>query len=168
MSRLRKALGQVKPVLETYRTDYSILVQDLLTEETEFPSEVFAGFTFEKDSKRSSSRRTVFIIRSNDRDNDRDEVGRRLKQQGIIYNVVPSSYSSFDPIEATHDGNKFLLLFKAASGGMAETTLNSSITELFPCIAYETNYTPKSPKDFIEYLVDLDVTKLKCVNPLFF
>ena len=162
---IRDIVRQVKPVLEKNSIDYTYFIQDLLSEQAEFPSEVFDGFPFEKDSKRSSSRRTVFIVRSNDRDNDRDEIGRRLKQQGIIYNVVPSSYSSFDPIEATHDGNKFLLLFKAASGGMAETTLNSSITELFPCIAYETNYTPKSPKDFIEYLVDLDVTKLKCVNP---
>ena len=102
---IRDIVRQVKPVLEKNSIDYTYFVQDLLSEQAEFPSEVFDGFSFEKDSKRSSSRRTVFIVRSNDRDNDRDEIGRRLKQQGIIYNVVPSSYSSFDPIEATHDGN---------------------------------------------------------------
>ena len=47
---------------------------------------------------------------------------------------------------------------------MAETTLNASMTELFPCIAFEKNYMPKDAKSFHEFLLDMDVAKLGCVG----
>ena len=47
---------------------------------------------------------------------------------------------------------------------MQETTLNSSITELFPCISFEKGYSPRNAEDFHKYLLDIDVSKLKCVN----
>ena len=80
---------------------------------------------------------------------------------------------------ATWDGNKGVVYVdepvdcfaktgievKPLSGGMGETTLNSSITELFPCIAFEKNYNPKNPQDFHEWLLSVDVRTLTCVNP---
>jgi hypothetical protein len=48
---------------------------------------------------------------------------------------------------------------------MGETTLNASMTELFPCIAYEKNFKPKDSKSFHEFLLGVDLKKIKCVLP---
>ena len=35
------------------------------------------------------------------------------------------------------DKMKYVFIYKPTKGGMSQTTLNSSITELYPCIAFE-------------------------------
>ena len=82
----------------------------------------------------------VITVKSGNRDNDRDEILRRLKQIGVVASLGSTS-SSVDPIDGMYDGENYRIEVKPLSGGMQETTLNSSITELFPCIAFETNYT---------------------------
>ena len=131
--------------------------------EEELPSDIFKGFSFEVSSK-SSSKRTVLIVRSDDRDNDADELVRRLNQSGIQSERISSSASSVDPISAIQDGHKFLIFLKPLKGGMGETTLNSSITELFPAIAFETGYNPTSVESFMEYLHGVNVDTLECVH----
>ena len=111
--------------------------------EENLPDEVLSGFSYELSSK-SSARRDVLIVRSSDRDNDADEIVRRLRQAGITAERISSSASSVDPISGDHEGKKFMILMKPLKGGMGETTLNSSITELFPAIAFEKNYNPTS------------------------
>jgi len=127
------------------------------------PTDFFDGFTHEINAKASSGRRTVYTIRSSDREPDRDEILRRMRQAGINANLGSSS-SSIDPIDAVIDGKKIRVNVKPVSGGMQETTLNSSITELFPCIAFEKKYNPSSPVEFHKFLLDVDVSKLKCVS----
>lgn len=131
--------------------------------EENLPDEVLSGFSYELSSK-SSARRDVLIVRSSDRDNDADEIVRRLRQAGITAERISSSASSVDPISGDHEGKKFMILMKPLKGGMGETTLNSSITELFPAIAFEKNYNPTSVEDFMEYLHDVDIDSLKCVH----
>ena len=131
--------------------------------EENLPDEVLSGFSYELSSK-SSARRDVLIVRSSDRDNDADEIVRRLRQAGITAERISSSASSVDPISGDHEGKKFMILMKPMKGGMGETTLNSSITELFPAIAFEKNYNPTSVEDFMEYLHDVDIDSLKCVH----
>ena len=55
---------------------------------------------------------------------------------------LKSTNSSVDPIGEI-DGIKFLINVKK-SGGLGESTLNGSITELFPCIAFEKITSKKS------------------------
>ena len=43
---IRDIVRQVKPVLEKNSIDYTYFIQDLLSEQAEFPSEVFDGFPF--------------------------------------------------------------------------------------------------------------------------
>ena len=131
--------------------------------EENLPDEVLSGFSYELSSK-SSARRDMLIVRSSDRDNDADEIVRRLRQAGITAERISSSASSVDPISGDHEGKKFMILMKPMKGGMGETTLNSSITELFPAIAFEKNYNPTSVEDFMEYLHDVDIDSLKCVH----
>lgn len=49
-------------------------------------------------------------------------------------------------------------------GGMSQTTLNSSITELFPCIAFEKRFLPQNIAEFHNFILSVDVEKLQCIN----
>jgi len=143
-------------------TSFVRLEEQTLHEDT-LPSDFFDGFEFEVNSKATTSARTVYRVRSSDRDNDRDEILRRLRQAGVDANLGSSS-SSVDPVDGIFDDKKFRIEVKPLAGGMGETTLNSSITELFPCIAFEKGYSPKNIEDFHKYLMSIDVGTLKCVN----
>jgi len=143
---------------------YTNLHEQALNEEI-IPSDFFDGFEFEVNSKASSSKRTVYRVRSSDRDTDRDEILRRLRQAGIDAKLSDTSSSSVDPIDGTFDDKAFRIEVKPLAGGMGETTLNSSITELFPCIAFELGYNPENIQDFHEWLLTVDTRKLECVDP---
>ena len=153
----------LKPREETYTAPVE-KIQSFFTEEVKLPPEVFDGFTHEINSKKSSSKRTIITVKSGDRDNDRDEILRRLKQIGVVASLGSTS-SSVDPIDGMYDGENYRIEVKPLSGGMQETTLNSSITELFPCIAFETNYTPVGAEEFMTYLMKTNLSKMKCINP---
>ena len=130
---------------------------------SDFPMEIFDGFSAEV--KKSTSRMTTIVARTGgDRDTDRDEILRRLNQLGVNdAKIVSVGSQSIDPIDGTLDGEKFRILVKPTSGGMTETTLNSSITELFPCIAFEKGQNPTSVESFMSFLHDVDINSLSCV-----
>jgi len=159
--RIQRLYRQLNPVVET-KVSYAEKLRYL--GEEALPTDFFDGFTYEINTKASSSVRTVYTVRSKDRETDRDEILRNMRQAGIDANLGSSS-SSVDPIDGVMDGQKFRINVKPMAGGMQETTLNSSITELFPCIAFEKGYSPTNPEDFHKYLLDIDVSKLRCVNP---
>lgn len=150
------------PKLEDIKLDIPTLDEAL--EVKDLPSEVTDGLTIEK-HKKSNSKTTVFVVKTQDRDGDRDEVEKKLRNADIHAEVKGSSLSSFDPIFIPSlNGDRAIIMFKPKSGGMNETTLNSSITELFPCIAWEKNYKPSSVSSFYEWILTQDVDKLKCVG----
>ena len=98
---------------------------------TDFPSEIFGELSVEKKSENSKT--AIFVVRSDDRLGDRDEILRNLNQAGIKAEVRTKSGQSVDPIFIdSHFDVRVILLIKPKSGGMGETTLNASITELFP------------------------------------
>ena len=141
-------------------------IDDLIEEVqlTAFPNDVYKEFDVSR-HKSSNSKTTVFLVRGSDRDSDRDELAKNLKDAGIKYEIRGSSKSSFDPIflDNFEDGQNVIFLFKPKAGGMGETTLNSSITELFPCMAWEKKHKPKSVPAFYDWLLAQDVDKFKCV-----
>ena len=159
---LQQYVRQVKPRNESHILPVD-KVQSFLFEEIDLPKEVFGNLPYERNERQSSTKRDVIIVRSKDRETDRDEILRNLKQVGISAQLG-SGQSSVDPIDGTHEEKNFRILVKPISGGMAETTLNASITELFPCIAFELNHSPKSPRDFYEFLLGVNVNKLNCVG----
>jgi hypothetical protein len=77
---------------------------------------------------------------------------------------LKSTNSSVDPIAGIIDGTKFVINVKPKKGGMGESTLNASITELFPCIAFEKKLHPKDPIDFMEKIMAVDLKTLKCIG----
>jgi len=132
---------------------------------SDFPEGVFGDLPVEK--KNENSKTTVFVARSNDRLTDRDEIARNLRQAGLNSQVREKSGQSVDPvfIDSGFD-TKIIILVKPLSGGIGETTLNSSITELFPAIAWETRYNPTGSVDeFYDHLLKQDPKNLKSVNP---
>ncbi len=57
-------------------------------------------------------------------------ISRLIKKDSIAWTEINGIYGGWG-------GDKIYLIYKNRSGGMAETTLNSSITELFPAIAWD-------------------------------
>jgi hypothetical protein len=132
---------------------------------SDFPEDVFGDLPVEK--KSANSKTTVFVARSNDRLTDRDELVRNLKQSGVDAEVREKAGQSVDPIHIDKGfDTKVIILIKPKSGGIGETTLNASITELFPAIAGENNFNVGTNiEKFYDFLLEQDPTKLKCVNP---
>lgn len=132
---------------------------------SDFPTSVWGGLPVEKKSENSKT--TVLVVRSDDRLTDRDEIARNLKQAGIKSEVKEKAGQSVDPIfvDDSQFDTKVVILVKPKSGGIGETTLNASITELFPAIAWEKNYKmTTSVTDFYDWLLTVDVSTLKCVG----
>ena len=98
--------------------------------------DVLSGLKYEIDNKKSSSGRTIIIVRDNDRIDTRDDFFKSLKDSGISAEIKDYASSSIehiwlkDKFEDSEDNkNKtIIVVFKSAAGGMQETTLNSSIT----------------------------------------
>lgn len=99
-------------------------------------------------------------IESDDRDSVYTQVPKILKEYSLSYTKTDDgSVGSYD---IKFDSFTVRLLFKNKSGGMSETTLNSTITELVPCILFidkKTNLIKNktTKKDFlkvIKYLKD--------------
>ena len=158
MGRLQQAVQQLKSknqliLNNTGRALGLLNLNEVRSENVTLPSEIFDGFNSEK-SRKSTSRRTIIVVKSDDRDSDREEIGRRLKQQDISFSIKDSSLSGFDPIFLRYEDKEFVIVFKPVRGGMSETTLNSSITELFPCIAWERKHKPKNERDFYDFIID--------------
>lgn len=71
------------------------------------------------------------------------------------------SRSSFDLTEVAGFGSKIYIAYKNVRGGMQETTLNSTITELFPAIAFEAGIdTNLTPDVFFNKLVEANKPQL--------
>ena len=130
-------------------------------EDIDLPKDILDGFEFSQKDKSPASRVAIRVV-SDDRDGDRDEILRRLKNADIKASTT-STNSSVDPIDGEFEGRKFRINVKPKSGGMGESTLNSSITELFPCIAFEKRLNPKNVEDFMEKLMKVDLKSLKCI-----
>jgi len=158
---LQQYIKQLRPRDETY-VPHVDKIQNLLFEDIQFPSDVLDGFEFTQIDKSPRSRVVIKVV-SDDRDSDRDEILRRLKNAGIAANIFSTQTTSVDPIDGDFDGRKFRISVKPKSGGMGESTLNSSITELFPCIAFEKNLNPTSVEDFMKKLMNIDLSKCKCI-----
>ncbi len=142
--------------------DIDLPKPSLISEDIDLPVDILDGFEVVQVDK--SPRSMVQIrVSSTDRDTDRDEILRRLKNAGIPAELTNTS-SSVDPITGEFEGRKFRINVKPKSGGMGETTLNSSITELFPCIAYEKKLKPKNAEDFMQKLMKVNLSACNCIG----
>ena len=98
---------------------------------------------------KKSGGKYIELICDEDRSDAREKIETELEQIAGIKcsRAYIKSKSSMDVTEISGMGDKLCLVYKAAKGGMQETTLNSSITELFPAIAFEKKISPKLLND---------------------
>ena len=85
-----------------------------------------------------------YMVNSTDRETSRDRVETALKKEFKKVTRVQRSESSLEctKVEGENKDKKekkdYIFIYKPISGGMSQTTLNATITELYPCIAFET------------------------------
>ena len=98
---------------------------------------------------KKSKGKYIEVICDEDRSDAREKIEAELEQiPGVkCSRAYIKSRSSMDVTEISGLGSKLCLVYKAAKGGMQETTLNSSITELFPAIAFEKKISPNLLND---------------------
>ena len=86
---------------------------------------------------------TVYITLEcdGDRVDTQEEVEHHLKKVAQPIRTYKKNKSSFDTTELR--GTNIFIVYKNKKGGMKETTLNSTITELFPAIAFEVGISEK-------------------------
>ena len=79
----------------------------------------------------------TYEVRSTDRETTRTDVENALKKHKVG-NVSRKlmSVSSMEVTDCKSNGMLYRFIYKPTKGGMSQTTLNASITELFPCVAF--------------------------------
>ena len=84
------------------------------------------------------------------------------KVNGLKLSRINVGYkSSFDATKVDGFGSEMRIIYKNSKGGMQETTLNSSITELFPALAISLGVSPKLKNDkFYNQLIMKNTPKL--------
>tara|TARA_B100001996_G_scaffold26969_1_gene20747 strand:+ start:55 stop:1392 length:1338 start_codon:yes stop_codon:yes gene_type:complete len=92
--------------------------------------------------KSAGAKVVEYLVHSTDREASRERVEKSLNKEFkplVKRNNMPNKSS----MEVTEVHNKdktiFRFVYKPVKGGMSQTTLNSSITELYPCIAFKKN-----------------------------
>ncbi len=112
-----------------------------------------AGGKLEFNIKKSTSRIVVYFIRASNRADARRNVQNHLKAQKVVVQERKTSLSSENITEFTLGNFTVRLVYKPMSGGMTETTLNSTITELIPCIAFLNGCKERNPEKLYEKIL---------------
>ena len=126
----------------------AVASQDLYSKSIEVLNENLSNLGISIDTKRTKGS-FVYLDCDEDRDDTRSKIEMELENvSGITCSrKYIKSRSSFDMTQIKGMSSELYLVYKAAKGGMQETTLNSSITELFPAIAFEKKIDPKLVAD---------------------
>ena len=98
----------------------------------------------------TSTKRDVYFFKVKDRIGAKKKVDAQLKKHKIKYESETIPSISGEEVTIFDLSKKTILAFKPKSGGMRETTLNATITELMPAIA------------FLNKVTSTDVTKFYC------
>jgi len=112
-------------------------------------------------SPKSTSKKRIYIIKHKDKLSAQKDIENDLKKNKInFYRKKDNSLSGSTEITVISDTlPEIFLVFKPASGGMSETTLNSTITELSPALAFSENFKPKDIDSFYQFLKNIDHKK---------
>jgi hypothetical protein len=120
--------------------------------------------------KFATSTSVKYIVKSNDRQSTREILENQLKirQVGkVTRQSLSDSSMEVTKCEIVVGGKRetHTFVYKPIRGGMSQTTLNASITELFPCIAFTTGIRSRSIKnvrDFYEKIMQNNNPGLSC------
>jgi len=107
------------------------------------------------DTKKSSSKRQVFVVRTSDRDSTKSDIHNALKKSRLNFQDKRVSGSGFN---STVIGD-VIIMYKPKAGGMGETTINSTITELVPALAFNAGKKFSNAKALYDFVANLDHKK---------
>jgi hypothetical protein len=114
-----------------------------------------AGAKISYEKKKSTLSADVFFARAASRPTARKHFGNHFKTLKLPVTEKKTSLSSEDITETTIDGTTVRIVYKPMSGGMTETTLNSTITELIPCLAFLNGITETNIDKLYEKIIGL-------------
>src|SRR5210317_1642307 len=123
-----------------------------------------AGAMLSFEEKKSTRSADVFYARAADRSTARKHFNNHFKSQKLKAVVKKTSLSSEDITETEIGGKTVRIVYKPMSGGMTETTLNSTITELFPCIAFLNGCVERNPEKLYEKVLSYPQSQKCYVN----
>jgi hypothetical protein len=121
--------------------------------------------SFPSELKKKTRNKEVYVVKSSNREQTQKEIEGLLTKIKIYnYRKKDPSLSGSTEVTVIDDpvvkNNQIVLVFKPAAGGMQETTLNSTITELAPAVGFTQKITPKDFKDFYDKVKSTDPKKL--------
>ena len=102
--------------------------------------------------KTAGARTVTYTVKSSDRETTRKNVEGSLKKFRVG-NVSRKmmSVSSMEVTRCQMDDVMLTFVYKPTKGGMSQTTLNASITELFPCVAFTTGIRVRGVKNIEDF-----------------
>ena len=140
----------------------AVISQDLYSKSVEVINNNLYDFGISIDDKKTKGS-YIYLECEEDRSDTRSSLEMELENiSGITCSrKYIKSRSSMDMTEISGFGDNLFLVYKDRKGGMKETTLNASITELFPAIAFEKKISPRLLTDkFYNEIVSANDPKL--------
>lgn len=103
--------------------------------------------------KTATTRRTTLVVRApkNDRERVKRDIEDKLSKAKIVYELSQTGGSVGSTL-VKFDNHTLQITYKPTSGGMAETTLNSTITELVPSLAFMADKTFRSVEELYDFV----------------
>lgn len=114
-----------------------------------------AGGKLSFEQKKSTKTTAVYFVRASNRPDARRNVQNFLKTKKISITEKKTSLSSENITEFVLGTYTVRIVYKPMAGGMTETTLNSTITELIPCLAYLNGIKERNPEKLYDMILDL-------------
>ena len=102
----------------------------------------------------------LFVEAEGDRDSAKEKMDKLLKSKG--YPTETTRVSGHSAEASAIKGKNITIIYKNKKGGMAETTINSTITELFPCIAFLGNIKETNKQKFYEKIKESNNPSIGC------
>ena len=127
-------------------------VKTLTSKEVSSFNKAISPHTYEV--KSSSKSKSTIIIRAPDEERKqvKAEVEGKLSRAGLKFQSLRTGGST-GSTSVSFANHTVLITYKPSSGGMSETTLNSTITELVPALAFMAGKTSaKSPKELYDFI----------------
>jgi len=123
-----------------------------------------AGGKLSFEQKKSTSNVAVYFVRVSNRPDARKNIQNFLKSKKLDVTEKKTSLSSENITEFTLGTYTVRIVYKPMSGGMTETTLNSTITELVPCIAFLNGCVERNPEKLYEKVLSYPQSQKCYVN----
>lgn len=111
--------------------------------------------------KKTMNKKDIIVVKVKDKVATQKEIEEKFTKKSITFyrEKNPALSGSTETTVVPTANKNIILVFKPASGGMAETTLNSTITELSPALAFAGGFNPKNVEEFYSYLKQVDHKK---------